>query len=195
MKTTKIFFDTEFSGLHKNTTLISIGLVADDGQTFYAELNDFDESQIDEWIQDNVISNLRLGKYEGVGNEWFHPDKVELKCNKSTLKIKLNHWFEQFDKVEIWSDCLSYDWVLFCDIFGTAFDIPSNIYYIPFDLSTMFKLCNIDPDISREEFSGIKHLRKHNSLDDAIVIRECYEELERVLYCRGCDIVEVKEND
>lgn len=34
----KIFFDTEFTGLHQNTTLISIGLVSDEGERFYAEL-------------------------------------------------------------------------------------------------------------------------------------------------------------
>ena len=27
----KIFFDTEFTGLHKNTELISIGLIAENG--------------------------------------------------------------------------------------------------------------------------------------------------------------------
>jgi len=36
---TRIFFDTEFTGLHKDTTLISIGLIAEDGRTFYAEFN------------------------------------------------------------------------------------------------------------------------------------------------------------
>lgn len=51
MSKTKIFFDTEFTGLHQNTTLISIGLIAENGQTFYAELTDYDKSQIDGWIQ------------------------------------------------------------------------------------------------------------------------------------------------
>lgn len=34
----RIFFDTKFTGLHQNTTLISIGLVSDEGERFYAEL-------------------------------------------------------------------------------------------------------------------------------------------------------------
>jgi mannitol-1-phosphate/altronate dehydrogenase len=50
----KIFFDTEFTGLHKNTTLISIGLVAGDGTTFYGEIENYDKTQVDEWIQKNV---------------------------------------------------------------------------------------------------------------------------------------------
>ena len=34
----KIFFDTEFTGLHKNTTLISIGLVTEEGKHFMQNL-------------------------------------------------------------------------------------------------------------------------------------------------------------
>ena len=41
----KIYFDTEFTGLHKDTTLISIGLVSECGKTFYGECYDYDENQ------------------------------------------------------------------------------------------------------------------------------------------------------
>jgi len=43
----KIFFDTEFTGLHQNTTLISIGLVTEQEHSFYAEFDDYDKSQVD----------------------------------------------------------------------------------------------------------------------------------------------------
>ena len=57
----KVFFDTEFTGLHQNTTLISIGMVAEDGQaSFYAEFTDYDQSQIDDWLQSNVVDKLSL---------------------------------------------------------------------------------------------------------------------------------------
>ena len=61
---TKIFFDTEFTGLHQNTTLISIGLVSECGKTFYAEFTDYDQKQVDEWIKNNVIANLTLQNYD-----------------------------------------------------------------------------------------------------------------------------------
>ena len=35
-----IYFDTEFTGLHKGTNLISIGLISDDDRTFYGKLVD-----------------------------------------------------------------------------------------------------------------------------------------------------------
>lgn len=173
----KVFFDTEFTGLHKNTTLISIGLISEDGKKFYAEFYDYDKSQINDWLQDNVIANTSYLKEKGnmdiasddIRNLYF-PGK------KEHIVEKLKKWFKQFDSVEMWSDCLAYDWVLFNDLFGTAFDIPKNIYYIPFDICTLFKIKGIDPDINREEFAGIEG-SKHNALHDAIVIKACYDKL------------------
>jgi hypothetical protein len=174
----RIFFDTEFTGLHKNTTLISIGLVAESGQTFYAEFTDYDESQVDEWIQKNVIDNLMGLQPIGKPNA---PSVLPPNCycgNKKRIAHELTVWLSQFDAVEIWSDCLSYDWVLFNDLFGHAFNIPENVYYIPFDICTLFKIKGIDPDINREEFCGLlDRQKKHNSLWDAKVINACYDKL------------------
>jgi hypothetical protein len=37
----KVFLGTEFTGLYQNTSLVSIGLVTEDGKTFYAEFDDY----------------------------------------------------------------------------------------------------------------------------------------------------------
>jgi len=167
----KVFFDTEFTGLHKGTTLISIGMVSEDGQTFYAELTDYDKKQVDQWIKENVIANLarNIGELYRMADETQHG-------NKETVALSVSKWLSQFYSVEMWSDCLAYDWVLFNDLFGHAFNIPKNVYYIPFDICTLFKLKGIDPDINREEFAGIQGA-KHNALHDAKVIKACYEKL------------------
>jgi len=159
----KIYLDTEFTGLHQKTTLISIGLVDEDGHSFYAELNDYDESQCDDWIIENVINNL-------------HGDSMST-CE---LRDDLEQLFSQYKEVQIYSDCLAYDWVLFNNIWGHAFKIPPNVYYIPFDLCTSLLNSGIDPDISREEFAGMSDgAIKHNALWDARVIKACFEKLEK----------------
>ncbi len=189
----KIFLDTEFTGLHKDTTLISIGLVSEDGRTFYAELNDYDRTQVDEWIEKNVINNLKFeppknGEYEHnsmqrhesnpIGNPINKGYNMELRGNISEVSEALNEWIKQFKDIKIWSDCLSYDWVLFNDLFGHAFNLPENIYYIPFDICTLFEVKGIDADISREEFIGNSVIgEKHNALYDAKVIKACYDKL------------------
>ena len=174
---TKVFFDTEFTGLHKGTSLISIGLIADDGKTFYAENAEYDKSQVDDWINEHVIANTSYLKESGNMeiastslSNFYHVEGID------GIKTDLMDWLNQFDTVEIWSDCLAYDWVLFNDIFGHAFNIPKNVYYIPFDICTLFKTKGVDPDINREEFAGIVG-SKHNALHDAKVIKACYEKL------------------
>ena len=163
----KLFLDTEFTGLHKDTTLISIGIVPEyNGTPFYAELNDYNAGQVDAWIKENVVDNLT----------------GENVVNTAELKAQLSLYIKWMGgEVEIWSDCLAYDWVLFNDIFGHAFDIPKNVYYIPFDICTLFKMKGIDPDINREEFAGVeKSTKKHNALYDARIIKRCYEKLSEM---------------
>jgi hypothetical protein len=173
---TNVFFDSEFTGLHQNTTLISLGLIAETGELFYAEFTDYDSSQVDEWISENVINKLDL--------DTSYPSNIKtllIKGDRKVIKSELERWFAQFEKVEIWSDCLSYDWVLFCELFGHAFNIPQNIFYIPFDICTLFKAKGIDPDVSRETFAGLDiegDQSKHNAMWDAKVIKACYEKLQ-----------------
>lgn len=173
---TKIFFDTEFTGLHKNTTLISIGMISEHGDVFYAELTDYDEMQLNDWLEENVIANLFIS------DDQSEQLKNHFKGDTLYIKEKLLSWLSQFGEVEMWSDCLAYDWVLFNSIFGDASNIPKNVYYIPFDICTLFLTKNIDPDISREKFAFgevyeemINH--KHNALWDAKVIKLCYDKL------------------
>lgn len=195
---TKLFFDTEFTGLHQNTTLVSLGIVSEKGDLFYAEFTDYDKSQIDDWLQTNVIDKLVLNE-EGTNYlDAYYGCQTLVKGDKELIKIRLEEWFNNeylyrdTDKYEMWSDCLAYDWVLFNQIFGHAFNIPKNVYYIPFDICTLFKIKGIDPDISREEFVKEELEKytqinselpfrflgeKHNALWDAVVIQECYSKL------------------
>jgi hypothetical protein len=208
MKRTKLFWDMEFTGLHQSTTPISLGVVAETGQTFYAEFTDYDSNQVDSWIQVNVIDNLLLtGKMDRTISGWekWISDKGKYKnaiemvvadrnmsnfeCigNKEMITHRLTRWLSQFGPVEMWSDCLAYDWVLFCQLFGHAFNVPENVYYIPFDICPKLQEVTGDADISREIFAG--HLvkchehyatlpgSKHNALWDAYVIRACYNKL------------------
>ncbi|MED1125395.1 3'-5' exoribonuclease domain-containing protein [Bacillus atrophaeus] len=188
--TIKAYFDTEFTGLHKDTTLISIGIVYDSDHMFYAELTDYDKRQIDEWLQENVINSLTLGDMGENTYKFGNDMKIKyVKGTKEFVGKELNFWHEYLyhnEQVQFWSDCLSYDWVLFNDMYGHAFSIPNNVYYIPFDICTQFEMADVDPDIQREMFAegfinteGLEVSEdKHNALWDAIVIKACHEKLK-----------------
>lgn len=174
----KIYFDMEFTGLHQNTTPISIGLVSDCGKTFYAEFTDYDRSQVDDWLKENVISKLSLQNDGYVGPY----ESMNVRGDKELVQTKLRDWLNQFgETVEMYSDCLAYDWVLFCEIFGGAMKVPDFVYYIPQDLCTALKQNGFDPDVNREEFSHMDAEpvnQKHNALWDAKVIQACFETVE-----------------
>lgn len=176
----RIFFDTEFTSQHQNTTLISIGLIAENSREFYAEFTDYDRSQVDDWIQENVIDKLiYTASIDGTGFQQFTKG-AHVGCIGTSDKItaKLTEWLQEFNRVEMWSDCLAYDWVLFCQLFGGALNLPDHIYYIPFDICTLFRVKGFDPDMNREEFVGVKKgTQKHNALWDAQVIRTCFNKL------------------
>lgn len=195
----KIFFDTEFTGLHKDTTLISIGLVSEDGKTFYAEFNDYDKSQVNEWIKENVIDNLLMkeplpGEEEFylaarcednlTGNDLFDSYTVQLRGDKKIIATELNKWLKQFDSVELISDVCHYDMVLLIDIFGDAFSLPKNVcpvcYDINQDISKYYNISQLEAfDYSREDILKEKNNQiigaKHNALYDALVIKEIYK--------------------
>lgn len=74
-----LFFDTEFTGLRKDTTLISLGIVADNGKKFYAEFTDFNWGYVDEWIQKNVLDKLILKKLYPHGGKEIEEQMEEWK--------------------------------------------------------------------------------------------------------------------
>jgi hypothetical protein len=177
----KIFLDSEFTGLHQHTTLISIGLIDEQGKMFYAELNNYNINQVDEWIEENVIKHLTYNNVLMTYHVSKHND-ISMKGTSDDVASELRKWLLQYDSVEIWSDCLAYDWVLFNELFGHAFNIPSNVYYIPFDICTLMKIKGVDPDINREKFAGYvwnseNHYPKHSALWDAKIIKDCYFKL------------------
>lgn len=187
----RLFLDFEFTGLHQYTMPISIGIVSEDGREFYGEFTDFNTLMLTDWLKDNIIPNTLYLSLPEDKRETITKPANHYIADTETIVRKLLIWLRQFPSVEIWADCLAYDWVLFCQLFGGALNLPRNIYYIPFDICTYFKVRGIDPDVDREEFAktGVitrdntcsvlgKHIGMHNSLVDARVLRDCFEVLQ-----------------
>lgn len=182
----RIYFDTEFTGLRKDTDLISIGLITEGGNTFYAEFTDYDRTKINAWLLKNVIKNLEHPEYK--------PDyeNYRIEADRKLIQFHLNKWLEGVRdgrEVQFVSDCASYDTVLLFDLLtggGTALDLPEWISPVVFDILYPISgelaygynmLSNIHKafDFSREliiddwgfHFDGMKH----NALYDAKIIK------------------------
>lgn len=178
----KVYFDTEFTGLQKDTSLISIGLVSEDGKELYLEFNDYNKDQCDDWIKSNVLDNTIMEG--GIPVTDLVLDETNYHCgNKEELLGVLLHWLNQFDEVQLISDVCHYDMVLFINIFGSAFDLPKNVcaccHDINQDIATYYYIKESEAfDLSRESIINDFNIEiagnKHNSLYDAKVIKAIY---------------------
>ena len=189
-----IYFDMEFTGLHKYTTPISIGCVSESGATFYAEFIDYEKTQVDDWIKENVLSNLKFNYEEdySANTKTYCNYNVEMCSTSDNISRELLKWLKmehimsgnssekiEPKKIMMCSDCLAYDWMLFNDLIckdGQALNLPNFIYYIPMDLSTLMWSVGIDPDINREIFLGsegrkiqIEWSNNHSNGDDTVI--------------------------
>lgn len=169
-------------GLYKDTELISIGLVSEDNREFYGEITDFSRDKVDNWIKQNVLDNTV---------EYGNVPIIDICSNehsyyvgtKSDIVSYLQEWLMQFDEIELVSDVCHYDMVLFIDLFGTAFDLPSNIVPSCYDINQdIAKTYNFSMqrafDYNREQILIDNNVQmvgtKHNSLYDARVIKLIY---------------------
>lgn len=195
-----VYFDCEFTGLTKDTTLVSIGLLTSQNQytreyhMFYAEFTDYDKTYDDKWFMDNVVKNL-VFRDEEEGFEMYHVHSFGMKGTKEQVKEKLLKWFDKVSEGEsditLVTDVGNYDMVLFIDIFGSAFDLPKKIVPTYIDINNIIAdemglTLQEAFDLNREEL--VKRLsgnleeydRKHNSLWDASIIKRIYEDVYKL---------------
>lgn len=197
-----LYFDEEFTGLHKDTTLISIGIVDSDNRSFYAEFTDYDSTQINPWLIENVIKNLNCPPYHVEGDNWTVCGNRELVA--TLLKTWLKYYQNNGITVQFCGDVCHYDFVLLIDLlYDNALNIPDFISPCVVDINQEIGYCiqhvnkpedvtteeynrNFIPtrvafDISREKFmqdSGISvNGKKHNSLYDAKVIKAIHQNI------------------
>ncbi len=168
-----VFLDTEFTGEHAYATLVSLGLVTMDGQELYITLNDYSRAQVTDWLAENVLVDI---------------DPATTVSSKDAYKM-LHSFLSEYSQdhpLYIVSCGLLQDYLLLLELYKHA--TPGREYFhalhcLPpylnhhaaIDLNTLFRVCGIDPDLDRAKFAGIsKKVRRHNALDDALVVRGCF---------------------
>ncbi len=111
----KFFLDTEFieNGPYIPIQLVSIGIVSDEGHEFYAVSKEFDAESASPWVEANVLPHLL----------------IPYACRR-TLKdiadgIRTFIWnMAGDDRLEFWGYYSDYDWVVFCQLFGSMMNLP-----------------------------------------------------------------------
>ena len=148
MKKTKIFIDTEFTGI-ETMDLISIGLVSEDGREFYAERDDFDVGICNQFVRSNVLPILRA------------PGAAVMSL--ADLKVAVAAWLATFESegATIFFDHMI-DWALLWELYDKK---------TPEWLGSRNIKANLDL-IARENFFTTTGLIQHHALHDARANRQ-----------------------
>jgi hypothetical protein len=148
----RIWFDTEFYEDGRTIELISIGMVREDGATYYAEVPDcYEISGRDPWLVENVRPHLG----------WADAPRV------SRAEIAQDLLAFAGDAPEFWAYYADYDWVALCQLYGRMIDLPKGWPMFCRDLK---QLC-VDlgnPKLPSQEDG------EHNALADAFWNRSAH---------------------
>lgn len=172
----KYFIDTEFIEDGKTIDLISIGIVCEDGREFYAENSEADLSKASDWVKENVIVHL-CSKVppEKISEAWIENGGGSWGglLNREELRAEIINFCnpETFGKPEFWAYYADYDWVVFCQLFGTMMDLPTGF---PMYCRDIKQECDRlgNPKLPDQEGS------EHNALADARWNRDAHRFLE-----------------
>jgi hypothetical protein len=145
----RIWFDTEFYEDGFTIELISIGVVSEDGRTYYAETPGAERlASKSEWLKQNVLPHLtHQQKYR----EYIAHDLIAF----------------MGEKPEIWAYYADYDWVALCQLFGTMLDLPKGW---PMYCRDVKQLCDSlgNPKLPKQNTT------EHHALADAKWTREAW---------------------
>ena len=150
----KVWFDTEFIEDGKTIDLISIGIIAEDGRSYYAENAECDLSRASAWVAENVVTYL-----DGPAS------------SRSRAKIAADIVAFVGEAPEFWAYYADYDWVVLCQLYGTMMDLPKGW---PMYCRDVKQLCDDlgNPTLPKQT------RQEHNALFDAEWTRQAYDFLQ-----------------
>lgn len=167
----KYFLDTEFIEDGKTIDLISIGIVAEDGRELYIENADADTSKANEWVKENVLPHLvhqksQEGKIEW--NMWVRDGGIGGLFHHKDIAREIRLFVGEDQKPEFWGYYADYDWVVFCQLFGTMMDLPKGFPRFCLDIKQLaFMLGN--PKLPEQSST------EHHALEDARWNKKAFE--------------------
>lgn len=176
----RYFIDTEFIEDGKTIDLISIGIVNEVGESYYAISSeaDYGKAYDNEWVRNNVLTQLPgmflrdtalLGPDNAADSEtWLmSADHSDIK-RRNKIANEIVAFIDVSETPEFWAYYSSYDWVVLCQLFGAMMDLPHGWPMFCMDIKQLAMMLG-NPRLP-EQGHGV-----HNALADARWNAEAYK--------------------
>lgn len=178
----KIYYDTEFLDDGRLVRLISIGMVREDGKTYYAVNSDLMlmiTAAQHPWLKEHVLSSLPVFYKKDAANiksssipiwDHYHPDFKYVKP-KDVIALDVAEFIRAVYDPSLWAWFAAYDHLVLSQLYGRMIDIPPGIPQRTNDLAQEAERLNL----SLPHMPGVK---SHNALEDAREVKWRMEWLE-----------------
>lgn len=169
----KYFFDTEFIEHEHGIDLISIGIVREDGETFYRESSSYSPALADNWVRENVYKHLNQNPFtlswdQSIPEKNIYPESI---IKEHVIKFIGRDSFPEF-----YAYYADYDWVVFARLFGKMIDLSEKFPMWCIDLKQMMWERELDDDWKKIVCPDPKG--EHNALVDAKWNLQLYKEIK-----------------
>lgn len=177
----KYFLDTEFISHQTGIELVSLALVREDGQCFYAENMAFNPQLADKWVIENVLNNLLYwknpssGMFGGQGYTQMKLNEHHVFSHQEDIRICVDYFLEGDDHPKFYAYFASYDWVVFRSLFGKMVDTPEKFPFWIIDLKQMMWERGLTEDWKNTNCPDPEGI--HNALEDAKWNRKLYSKI------------------
>jgi hypothetical protein len=187
----RYWLDTEFIEDGKTIDLISIGIVCEDGREFYAVNNECHWYRANDWVLENVLLPMGIDRQGWMERD---PNMMSPRVREGYLRA-MSHlkiceellwyfgsavtndegdgfWDESVKDIEFWGEWCSYDWVVFCQIFGEMVDLPKEF---PMRCRDIIQMAEDEMGIPSGDLPpSLETDGNHNALLGARTVKERY---------------------
>ncbi len=160
----RFFYDLEFGDTSSVVTLVSIGVVAEDGREYYAVSSEFDPLAVHPWVAENVLPQL--------------PPASTWKP-RSLIAAELADFFGT--EPVWWAWYGAYDHVALCQLWGAMPSLPRAFPRFTLDVRQLWE------HLGRPALP-VQQSRLHDALADARHVKARYDALAEKAYLLGLSL-------
>lgn len=184
----RYFMDMEFVEDGKTIDLISIGIACEDGREYYAQSVEFAPKKASPWVKDHVLTQLKHCPHQGSydlakmlrqhkrGQCLDQQRGLLYRCpwrTRAQIAQDLKYFFNPSSHIMLWGWCCAYDWVAFCQLFGTMMDLPAGYPHHMGDIQQILDEHHITDNALPQQKDGL-----HTALADAKHLQTIWHFLE-----------------
>jgi len=152
----RYWFDTEFIETGSVVHMLSVGIIAADGRTYYAQDKTAPLDLACPWVKKNVFPHLEAGAWK----------------ERSKIATEVREFCR--DQPEFWAWYGAYDWVVLSQLYGRMIDVPRGWPMNVMDVHQYQIMLGI-PDIA----FPAQTTPPHHALNDAVWTKGIHDWLDR----------------